>query len=193
MSLKKQQQQEERFLEMCLADRRWVDRSPLFPAYLDLDGDEQFKPEADLNPRFELKQLDQEYREKVDLLLATDKPSPKEFCFVDSEGRLDLEKIKALNPNRENTDLHNIRSIAESLDHLTLLNGKKVFDRNFDNILKDRTMHVSSETVDQLRDVLKSAEDLNKSKYETLACLRLFEEQQRELLALQQATHIDIE
>ena len=178
---------------MCTGDRRWVDRSPLFPAYLDLDGDAQCRPDAELNARFELGRLDLEYREKTDLLLATDKPAREEFCLVDSEGRLDLDKLKSLDPKAEDRRLLDIRCIAESLEHLALLEGKKVFDRDFEAVLRDRTVRVASESVDHLRDALQSAEALNQSRFDVLARLRLFDEQLQQLTALHQSSLVDLQ
>ena len=177
---------------MCITTRKWIDTSSIFPSYVDLDGDEVFLPDSDINPLHHIKELDKDYSEKLELLRATDKPTNQVFNVIDNTGKVDMEYLKKVSStSKENDEVANIRSIAESLDHLTILNGKKIYDRNYQQILKDRTINIDVEDIERLRNIIRLSNEINNTKYETLASLRTHEQIQNEMIETKNNNKID--
>ena len=190
MEVKKQLKTVESILGFC-SSKDWIQKSSLFPAYIDLDGDQGLQDEEISNPLHALKEQKTDIEDKLELLQASDKPIREEFKVIDEEGNIDFERMTKINSKDQSSHAINIRVIAEGLSKLLVLD-KSLMKRDFRQMDDDRTVYLHPADVENLQVCLQASRALDETRFTSLAVYRTLESQHSKLELLHSETKYEL-
>lgn len=190
MEIKKQLKTVDTILGFC-ASKDWIQKTSLFPSYIDLDGDQTLDPDELSNPLHQLKEQYKDLEHKLELLQASDRPIREDFRVIDEEGKINFEKLSKINAKTQTDHSANLKSISDSLHRLTILE-KSMMKRNFKEVDQDRTINLMQPDVECVQEAIQASKSLDELRFNTLAIYRNLENQQTKLENLFRETKLTL-
>lgn len=192
MELRKKIKDRNFILDMCNKST-WIDKSSIFPAYIDFDSEKEDIDEL-ANAEHILRELNKEYKEKLLLLTSTERPVRQEFQnLVDQTNKVDYNELKKATKKRQSKEADKIIQIGESLTHLSMLKGKKIVERDFSSLAGDRTLKIGEPTITSLKSCFECADGLNNKRFQALSKFRHLQVEQEEFEKHYNDSKLDVE
>lgn len=188
--MKKQVKTVDTVLNLCTT-KEWLVKGSLFPSYLDLDDDETPNIDEVVNPLHELRTELNDVEHKLELLMASEQLGKEGIQVVDQEGVINFDKIKTATEHEPELHALYLRSIAESMNKLKVLD-KSILNRNFKEVDEDRTVILQTNDVEHIREAIYASKILEENRFKTLAMYRSLEFQQESFNKLFTDTKLDL-